>query len=80
MAIVHDVPRYVPLYWSATELAALTLKVDKDSLEDYTESRLYEMIADINSYAFYLLHSSVQLLTCTYLLIPRRRPIPGGEL
>jgi len=50
--IVNDVLRYVPLYWTATELAGLTLKVDKDSPGDYTESQLYEMITDIYSFLF----------------------------
>ncbi|KAH9973470.1 putative linoleate diol synthase [Lactifluus volemus] len=51
--IVRDVLRYVPLYWAATELAGLTLKVDKDSPGDYAESQLYGMITDI--YSFLLL-------------------------
>lgn len=50
--IVRDVLRYVPLYWTATELAGLTLKVDENSLGDYTESQLYGMITDIYSFLF----------------------------
>ncbi|KAI0269044.1 linoleate diol synthase [Russula aff. rugulosa BPL654] len=50
--IVRDVLRYVPLYWTATELAGLTLKVDDDSWGDYTESQLYDMITDIYSFLF----------------------------
>ncbi|KAI0291817.1 linoleate diol synthase [Russula brevipes] len=50
--IVQDVLRYVPLYWTATELAGLTLKADEDSWGDYTESELYEMITDIYSFLF----------------------------
>jgi len=50
--IVRDVLRYVPLYWTATELAGLTLKADEDSSGDYTESQLYDMITDIYSYLF----------------------------
>jgi len=50
--IVSEVLRYVPLYWTATELAGLTLKVDKHSPGDYTESELYDMITDIYSFLF----------------------------
>ncbi|KAH9972100.1 hypothetical protein BGW80DRAFT_1460029 [Lactifluus volemus] len=50
--IVRDVLRYVPLYWATTELAGLTLKADEDSLGDYTESQLYEMITEIYSFLF----------------------------
>lgn len=50
--IVSEVLRYVPLYWTATELAGLTLKVDENSLGDYTESQLYGMITDIYSFLF----------------------------
>ncbi|KAI9509771.1 linoleate diol synthase [Russula earlei] len=50
--IVYDVLRYVPLYWTATELAGLTLKADEGSSGDYTESQLYEMITDIYSFLF----------------------------
>ncbi|KAH9973453.1 linoleate diol synthase [Lactifluus volemus] len=50
--IVRDVLRYVPLHWAATELAGLTLKADEDSLGDYTESQLYEMITEIYSFLF----------------------------
>jgi len=50
--IISDVLRYVPLYWTATELAGLTLKVDEHSPGDYTESQLYGMITDIYSFLF----------------------------
>jgi len=50
--IVRDVLRYVPLYWTATELAGLTLKADEHAWGDYTESQLYEMITDIYSFLF----------------------------
>ncbi|KAH9986089.1 linoleate diol synthase [Russula compacta] len=50
--IVRDVLRYVPLYWTATELAGLTLKADDESWGDYTESQLYEIITEIYSFLF----------------------------
>ncbi|KAF8473705.1 linoleate diol synthase [Russula ochroleuca] len=50
--IARDVLRYVPLYWTATELAGLTLKADDDSWGDYTEPQLYDMITDIYSFLF----------------------------
>ncbi|KAH8993660.1 cytochrome P450 [Lactarius deliciosus] len=50
--IVCDVLRYMPLHWAATELAGLTLKADSESLGDYTEPELYEMITDIYSLLF----------------------------
>lgn len=50
--MISDVLRYVPLYWTATELAGLTLKVDEHSPGDYTESQLYGMITDIYSFLF----------------------------
>jgi len=50
--IVSEVLRYVPLYWTASELAGLTLKVDEHSPGDYTEAHLYEMITDIYSFLF----------------------------
>ncbi|KAI0306151.1 linoleate diol synthase [Multifurca ochricompacta] len=50
--IARDVLRYVPLYWTATELAGLTLKAHQDAPGDYTEAELYEMITDIYSFLF----------------------------
>jgi len=50
--IVRDVLRYVPLYWTATQLAGLTLKADEQSPGDYTESQLYKMVTDIYSFLF----------------------------
>jgi linoleate 10R-lipoxygenase len=59
--IVRDVLRYVPLHWAATELAGLTLKADKDSLGDYTEPQLYEMITDVYAFLFLDVDSSTSM-------------------
>jgi hypothetical protein len=53
------------------------LRADEDSLGDYTESQLYEMITDIYSYAPLVLVTSVtDLLIASYSSTstrPRRR-------
>ncbi|KAG1740010.1 heme peroxidase [Suillus lakei] len=50
--IVRDVLKFVPLHWAATEIASIPLKTKKHPHGVYTESQLFDMLAEIYQFVF----------------------------
>ncbi|KAG2132772.1 heme peroxidase [Suillus clintonianus] len=50
--IVRDVLKSVPLHWAATEIAGIPLKTKQHPHGVYTESQLFDMLAEIYQFVF----------------------------
>jgi hypothetical protein len=59
--IVHDVLKYVPLRWAATELAGIELKTRNHPQGSYTEDELYDILSGIYSFIFLEVEASKQM-------------------
>ncbi|KAG1767154.1 heme peroxidase [Suillus placidus] len=50
--IVRDVLKFVPLHWAATEIAGIPLKTKQHPHGVFTESQLFDMLAEIYQFVF----------------------------